>query len=320
MEQGENQSIARMVFHEGPAPTDFKLGYEPYVFNTYAHRAVQSKDNWIEFHSLDSTTPCILSSAFFLIDNGKAKSPAKAPFGGFEIANTLQPELIFNFIEQVEKRLKQLGIQEIEILCPPELYSHHQPLLTTLLLNSGFEISEAEAGACIQVDSESLVHKMNKDKRTRLQHGIKSALSFQPVELKNLDAVYNFIEQSRTKQGRKLSMSYSDLAQTVEQLPQNFFLVAVYDTIKMIGACICVRVKSNIVYTFYSAHDSEYDTLSPQVFLLANLYDWCSRNQITLLDLGTSMVAGRPNFPLLDFKLRMGATLTPKFKFRKNLA
>jgi Acetyltransferase (GNAT) domain len=114
-------------------------------------------------------------------------------------------------------------------------------------------------------------------------------------------------------------MSFSELSKTVKALPKSFFMVGVFHDKKMIGACICVQVKAAVVYTFYSAHDSAYDKWSPRVFLLAQLYAWCQKHKIELLDLGTSALKGRPNFPLLDFKLRVGATLTPKYKFRKTL-
>jgi hypothetical protein len=319
MEQGENQSVAHMVFHDGQVPTNFTFAYERFLFNTEKHRILQSKTGWAEFHFLDQPNSRILISSYFFIENGIAKSPARAPFGGFEFGESTTPELLSDFISQVEKSLRMNNVQEIEILCPPELYSTNQPLLTTLLLNSGFDIPVAELSACIIVDERPLSDKMNKDKKARLRQCVKSGLTFKKINLEKLKEVYTFIEQCRTKQERKLSMPFKDLSETVEALPKSFFQVGVFDKKKMIGACICVRVKSNIVYTFYSAHDPDYDTISPRVFLLSNLYDWCAAHKVTLLDLGTSALEGKPNFPLLDFKMRVGATLTPKFKFKKRL-
>jgi hypothetical protein len=55
------------------------------------------------------------------------------------------------------------------------------------------------------------------------------------------------------------------------------------------------------------------------VFLLNGLYAWCQNENVKLLDLGTSYVNGKANATLLDFKLRMGGELTPKFYFHKTL-
>jgi lipid II:glycine glycyltransferase (peptidoglycan interpeptide bridge formation enzyme) len=121
----------------------------------------------------------------------------------------------------------------------------------------------------------------------------------------------------RQKLNRSLSMTLEQLKKTVDFFPDSFFLVGVFQNKKLIAACICVQVNSTIVYTFYSAHSDEFDQLSPRIFLLNHLYDWCFLHHVTLLDLGTSTLNGKPNFSLLDFKLRMGGTLTPKYRFNK---
>jgi Acetyltransferase (GNAT) domain len=319
MEQGENESVTGMSFHVGPAPAQFKLAYQPYLFNTHLHRALQSKTGWKEFHWLDRDSKTVLISIYFNTEDGLAKNPFRAPFGGFEIADGLQTETLSTFLLEFEMALSQDKIEVIEIFCPPELYSKNQPLITSALVNKGYEIVLTEPGACIVIDGTSLANKMAKDKLTRLKKCEKAGILFKEIGLEKINEVYTFIEACRSKQERKLSMTLEDLTKTVEALPESFFIVGVYDKQKLIAASICIRVSPSIIYTFYSAHDAEYNDISPQVFLLGKLYDWCATHGVTLLDLGTSALDGQPNAPLLDFKLRMGATATPKFKFRKTL-
>jgi hypothetical protein len=319
MEQGENQSVS-MTFHAGSIPNDYRLDYNPYLFNAKEHRALQAREGWQEFHLLNNTSKKVIASVSFHVQDGVAKSPLRAPFGGFDCSQQLSAELTFNFIADFERTLIKKGVREINILCPPELYSQNQALLTVSLLNQCYQIVQAEPGACIEVDKTSLAEKMSKDKRARLRQCEKAGLTFKKLDLKKLETVYSFIANCREKQGRQLSMSFPDLLKTVQALPKSFFIVGVFDQKKMIGACICVCVSSTIVYTFYSAHDDAYDKISPRVFLLDNLYRLCQKNKVGLLDLGTSALNGKPNFPLLDFKLRVGATLTQKFRFKKTLA
>jgi hypothetical protein len=318
MEQGENQSV-NMTFHAGPIPLGYRLDYEPYLFNTKEHRALQAVEGWQEFHLLNKVSKKVIASISFHVNDSVAKSPLRAPFGGFDYSQTVSIESIFTFIADVERALIKKGVQEIDILCPPELCSSNQPFLTISLLNQGYQIIEAEPGACIEVDKTPLVEKMSKDKRARLRQCEKAGFTLKKLHLKKLETVYSFIANCRKKQGRQLSMSFPDLLKTVQVLPKSFFIVGVFDKSKMIGACICVRVSSSIVYTFYSAHDDAYDKISPRIFLLDNLYRLCQKNKVELLDLGTSALNGKPNFPLLDFKLRVGATLTSKFRFKKML-
>jgi hypothetical protein len=47
------------------------------------------------------------------------------------------------------------------------------------------------------------------------------------------------------------------------------------------------------------------------------MYRWCANNKVAWIDLGTSALAGQPNFPVLQFKLHLGAELSHRFTFEK---
>lgn len=304
-------------FYSGISPKGFKSDFEPFLFNTATHRNLQSKTDWLEFHLINRDKKKILSSVFFLVSKGKASSPFKAPFGGFEISNQVQPEIFYDFAQRIEHELKKIKVKQIEIVCPPELYTLTQPLVTTTLLSLGYQVVQAESGCAIVVDKKSLIKKMFKDKRNRFESGKKAGFTYHKIPISEVSNIYKFIELYRKKLNRSLSMTELQLVKTVETLPDSFFMVGVYLQSELVSACICIRVSRSIVYTFYSAHNDSYNKLSPRVFLLKNLYDWCYKQGVTLLDLGTSTIDQHPNFSLLDFKLRMGGTLTPKYQFRK---
>lgn len=308
-----------MRFHAGSVPFGYRIAYEPYLFNTSQHQATQRNGGWESFHCLDEKTKKVLASIHFFVSGKKAVSPAAAPFGGFDVSDKLPTNVLFDFIGFIQSELNRKHISFIEIKNAPEAYSSWQPLINTFLINHGFQISVAEPGACISVNKTPLEEKMSRDKRSRLRQCRAMDFTFKKIPLSKLTEVYTFIAQCRAKQARTLSLSLADLSRTVEALPKSFFQVGIYHKTKLINACICVRVKSDIVYTFYSAHDPAYDHVSPRVFLLTSLYEWCAANHIKLIDLGTSALEGKPNFPLLDFKQRMGALITPKYTFTKNL-
>jgi hypothetical protein len=316
MEQGENKSIANMTFHAGSMPHDFRLDFDPYLFNSIGYRQHQDQDHWQEFHALDTTNKTVLGSLYLHVENKKAISPLRAPFGGLEASTGLSLKARLTFMQYVEQALSVMSVQTINIKCPPELFDE-QPSIT--YRECGFQITVNEPDACLMIDNTPLSEKMSKDKRARLRQCEAQRLQFRLIPLNQLSEVYRFIAKSRANQGRNLSMSFPDLLKTVNALPQHYFICGVFDQARMIGACICVWVRTDIVYTFYSAHDPEYDTISPRVFLLNHLYDWCANNQVRMLDLGTSALHGEINISLLDFKLRMGAVQTPKYTFSKQL-
>lgn len=309
-----------IAFHSGPPPNGFIADFDPYLFNSKTHRLTQAKTGWKEFHLLDAKRKLILSSIYFHVADWLATSPACAPFGGFEISKQVSTKDFWEFLLNISHALEIENINQIEIQLPPTLLMTNHSLVISTLVSQEYQVVEAETGSTIIVDDIPLKNKMLKDKKAKFKHGVEAGLVFKNIPLSKLNEVYSFIELFRKKMSRKLSMPLAELKRTVNKMPKSFFMVGVYLKEKLVAACICVHVSQSIVYTFYSAHDSDFDKISPRVFLLDALYDWCRQNNIVFLDLGTSTWEGKPNFNLLDFKMRMGSTLTTKFRFHKNLS
>ena len=55
-------------------------------------------------------------------------------------------------------------------------------------------------------------------------------------------------------------------------------------------------------------------------FLADNLYAFCQREQVELLDIGTATDNGVPNLGLMKFKERLGCRPSLKLTFAKTLA
>ena len=70
---------------------------------------------------------------------------------------------------------------------------------------------------------------------------------------------------------------------------------------------------------FYWGDLPEAHAMSPVAFLADNLYKYCQREGITLLDIGTATDKGMPNVGLMTFKERLGCTPSPKLTCTKSL-
>jgi hypothetical protein len=307
-----------ITFHSGFPPKGFKPDFESFLFNTRTHRQLQKKSGWKEYHLLNHSNK-ILASVFFNLQGAVASTPLKAPFGSYQVSEKIKPKDLFQFVKTVEKELLSEGVQQIDCIGPPELYSPTQSLITSTLVSLQYQIIEAAPGCCIAVNEFSLADKMGSDKKAKLKLAVKENLTYQEIPSRRLNTVYRFIESCRKERDQTLSMTLAQLKKIVHALPHVFHLAGVYSENRLAAASICIRINGKILYTFYSGHASRYNKLSPLVFLLSQLYDWCSMNNMKLLDMGTSSLDGKPNFPLLDFKLRVGGILTPKFRFQKAL-
>lgn len=307
-------------FIKGAIPVGFKLEYEPSLYNTLEHRALQSSSDWHSYHIIRKDKEKVISSISFCVKKEVAYSPLSAPYGFFEIADAASASILYDFILYCEADLLRHSVKRILIKGYPEgrnVKMHN--MLTVLLFNHQYKVSNAELGALLRIDETSFEDKIDQWERRKLKQALKAKLSFKSISIKKLNEVYQFIQTCREERGHQLSMSLDELFLTAKKLKDSFFCFGAYHNGKLIAASISIRESKSIQYNFYSAHSRESDGLSPMVFLVSQLYKDCKKNKIRLLDLGTSALGGKPNFSLIDFKLRLGAAPSMKLTFEKVL-
>ncbi|MEQ8423655.1 MAG: hypothetical protein RIA63_03030, partial [Cyclobacteriaceae bacterium] len=215
---------------------------------------------------------------------------------------------------------RRLGSKKIVIKNYPEQYHvRHHNTLTVLLFNHKYRINTAELGACIRINEESFLSRLDAWEKRKLKQAEKARLTFKVISPKEFKDTFNFILRCRRERDQSLSMSYAELNKTVEVMDEYFISFGVYDGSELLAASIAVKTNRQTIYNFYSGHNKASDYLSPVVALIGGMYQWCQNHKVKLLDLGTSAWGGKPNFSLIDFKLRLGAEPTMKLTFEKNI-
>jgi len=306
-------------FHEGALPAGYLPGFETSLYNQPAHLLLQSAAGWSSFYALNPKHHRIEAAMFFYVSGEEAFSPWRAPFGSVEFSETLPPESLFRFLEYIESRLSALGVTIVTIKNPSQRHAPAQlALLETFLFNLGYQVVDAEVGAVVSVSRDPMT--IDDWERRKLRQAREAHLEFREMSMDHLDDVYFFILACRKQKNYSLSMTLADLRKTVIQFQDRYVLFGVFHDDKIVAASIAVRVSSQVLYNFYSDHDRQYDHLSPVVFLLDGMYQYCVSREVTVLDLGTSAIDGKPNFGLLDFKMRLRGQPTAKLTFQKNIA
>ena len=307
-------------FIDGAYPKGFQKDYVTSLYNDASHRKLQNKQGWHSFHIVRKDRKKVIASIHFCIEDKVAYSPMSAPFGSFELSDSIPPSQLFKFISFCEKRLLKLGTKKILIKNFPEGYSPNwHSVLSILLFNHDYSVKDAELGAILDVDDVPFVNKVDQWERRKLKQGKKAGLKYRNILNKNLKEIFQFILSCRQERGQSLSMSFEQLNKTVTKLNDSFYCFGVYHDKELVAASIAIKVNKNVLYNFYAAHSQSSDSLSPMVFLIDEMYAWCRLHKIKKLDLGTSALGGKPNFSLIDFKLRLGASPVMKFTFEKEL-
>jgi len=310
--------LKEIVFCEG-TPDSYSSDFDPSIFNLHAHRMLQSDTGWVSFHAVDNTDRKILASVHFCLRSSDAWSPLRAPFGSVEFSDALATETLFEFLKFAESQLAQRGVRRMVIKNSPENYSGRLPVVTTMLINLGYHVLDSEVAAGIPVTRAPLENSLHRSERRRLERCKSEGLTFRQLPSRALDDIYGFIHSCRSEKNFNLSMTLDDMQRTIDQFPERYLLFGLYDGRQLAAASICIRVTKNILYDFYHDHSSSYDQYSPVVMLVNEIYHYCQREDVRLLDLGTSAENGRPNFGLLHFKLLIGGRASNKFTFEKHL-
>jgi hypothetical protein len=295
---------------------DFSPATGTFLFNQKEHLQLQSKTGWLVYGLRDVNSKKVLMKISFCLKDGAASSPYLAPFGGWELHGRIserQAELLINkTIEDLQLRgAKRMSIKS----CPLDYSPFASHLFLQVAKKLDFKVHH-EVSSIVAVDHKNFEQKIAPAKRQKLKNSIGrfSFLQEKPVQLKK---IYSFIETCRKERAQTLSMSYSQIKRTVELFPDDYLLFTVKEKDKLAAAAIVVRINEKILYAFYYAHAKSFDKVSPVVFLIQNLYLFAQKNKYTMIDLGTSMVDGRINQPLLHFKKSIGGVSVQKYSVEK---
>lgn len=295
--------------------TDASPSFGTFLFNKKQHLFLQSKNGWWCYKIKKDLQQ--IGFIYLNINGTNASSPLKATFGSFEMNEILDDNEFEKWIDFILSDLLNKGVREVTIKHYPSIYQKTQTAqIKNLLTKKEFKRSE-EIASIIAVDRSTFESKIVIAKKQKLRKGLER-FTFHQNHLSQLKRNYIFIFNARKEKGFNLSMTYSDLQKTVKEFPSDFLLFAVREAEVIIAASICIKVNQDVLYTFYYAHDSAYNKVSPTVMLLNGIYAYAQENKFKKLDLGTSQLGDKINKPLLHFKESVGGKPSVKYAFTKN--
>jgi hypothetical protein len=249
-------------------------------------------------------------------------SPKRGTYGGLEIHSDLELKVLESFLAVAISHLKKLGAGEITIKLAP--FSHDLALSSTmlnLLLRQGFQLDNHELNYDMQVDERPFLDRVSYGNNKRIRKCLRDGVEVAQVELNQFSNVYAVIKENRLRRGFSVSMTAEQLGDMVAIFPGKVFLFAAWENEqreRMIASAVCFAVSPSILYVFYWGDVAGVESYSPIALLASSIYGFCQQNGFRLLDVGTSTVAGEPNYGLINFKQHLGfsASLKPTFVWK----
>ncbi len=298
----------------------FQVTYLPGLYNTASFLEANNSLPQLHFYLIDKENQMALGHIAFSMEESEVTSPFRAPFAGYELATGLDSLTITYFLQECLRRLKERGFRYLRIKLAPACYQPGTAMLVENMKHLGFEEKDRQIYHAIEVNSEPLEKQIAGMEQRRLRKSVREGLDFRFVNRSEFVALFGFIKRHREAKGHQLSMDWPVLKHAINANREHYLAAGVYKENQLIAAAILVRVSDKVVYNFLPAHDAAYNSLSPMVFLIGSVYEWCHRAGVDWIDLGTSYLGKKENKSLISFKEHMAGQPFESITFRKTLS
>lgn len=301
-------------------PKGFTYVVEESIFHHPLHLRLQAPKGWYSFYIINEKSKTIHGCVNFHVEGSAATSHCRSPFGSYLFSESVPRSVLAEFLSFVEIKLKTPPITQVILKNSALLYDPDQVhMLESILEEKLYIVQQEETSALIPITNLTFESILHLSEKKRLRKCRDAGLIFRMEPLEKLRDVYDFLLECRSLKNYNLSMTYDELYRTTTTFPQHFILTTVAHGDTLVAANISIRVNSKVLYNFYHDHSKEYDALSPVVLLNQGLYQYAQKQKIKWIDLGTSQKDGGLNESLLTFKIRLGATPSPKRTYIKFL-
>lgn len=244
--------------------------------------------------------------------------PYSSPFSMIETLKECKNEEFEAFIEEIDRFASENKIEQVEIKLPPMFYD--APNITKCLgafLRDKYRVYELELNFQIEIeDEEHYISRLHRNGRKNLNHALGKQYKLEYCRTEEEKrAAYEIIRENRASKNYYLSMSWEDVKNTIQHIEHDFFILSLDG--ENIASAIVFKVTDDIWQVVYWGELLGREDARPMNYLPYALCKFYFGKGIKFLDIGSSMIAGKPNYGLCDYKESIGCTVSSKFILRK---
>ncbi len=308
-----------------PAAPRLPFAFEPFLFLTPAHQALQKHGcSVLAFFLEDEDLGHTVAQLYVVLDfqgPSLARSPGQASFGGAQLAPGLPVSAVHVLLDAVEEALRQHQQAQLEIRGYASCYDPAgAATFAEALGERDYLVALREENYHLATDRAYEAH-LHRSERRRLQRCRRAGLVVEQEPPFFVPAAHEFIAACRQERGQSLSLPLARVEELFRAFPRQHFLFSVRKpgTGKWAAMCIAIQVSKRVVYNLYHASPISENDLSPVVLLNEGLHAFAQASGAVAVDLGTSMLANGPNESLLRFKRNLGAVADQRLTWQKLL-
>jgi hypothetical protein len=291
-----------------------------HVFNSSEFNVLNESKCESVYYLLFKDTKVRLGIIFGLRNN-LLMSPFSAPFGGFlAISNDIKLYQIDSALAALTTWATEKKADGIRIVSPSFFY--HDNFLNKVyncLYRAGFESSN------IELNYQFPTHKFNENYQTdiwynarkNLKRSFQANFTFEKLDQNNGKVAYDVIAQNRKERGFPLRMTWDQLLESTAIIPADFFIVKKEEI--SVAAAVVFHVANQIVQVIYWGDLPQYAEFKTMNFLSFQVFQYYTKQGISIIDIGPSTEDSVPNNGLCEFKESIGCDISIKTEFFKKL-
>ena len=284
---------------------DYSWCFDQWLYDRESFQIINNELPQFQFYLVNLKERKVYGCIAFEVLEGKAISHTNAPFGGFSFSEGLAFEEQLYFTIEVNRLLKEKGIDQVLIHQSPMLKDVQKAFLERLAF-LGFEEIRNRAYQILPLIKayEASLHEMEKRK---LRKAEQKMLRFEWAPESKLKEVLGFVEEQSSLLGYDFSMSWIQLREYQQKFNGHYLGATVWDNEWLVAAAILVIESAEMIYQFAPAHLKSYNKYSPVVYMTQQIFEWAKGEGFQWLNLGTSYLGLDKNEGLYQFKQNLGA-------------
>ncbi len=292
--------------------------FERFLFNETRHLHSQG-EGATAFFLLNSTTQTSDARLSLFVRENSAVSPLRATLGGIEVAPDVPEAALEMLLEAVDGWAVAQKLTRIRLTQGPAAYAPGLAAsLDAALKKAGYAVLFTDQNQHLALTGEPEI-RLHESARRRLHKARRAGFVFSTWENPDWDFAHRFILAARQRKDLPLSLTAVELRKLGENFRDDVAVFTVRDGATVAALGVTIRLNARVLYHFLPADSAAYLPFSPTIFLNVGLADWARQRGFGLLDLGISTKLGVPNEGLLRFKRNLGAEVSEKRVYEKQL-
>jgi hypothetical protein len=248
----------------------------------------------------------ILAFWLFQEEQNYWSSPVSAPFTCVQLYEGID----FN-------ELLNISFSYLKNKCDKPIRFVINPLFAVLQKIQFSKILNVELNHFIEVDTDSFNEKLPQKKRKQKLRALKRKdYEVTKICIEQWKEVYQQNLNWRIQKGHQNYIPLDLMCKFRSTFPENYIGFQLAHDNTLIGCAFLVRVSNDYLYLYSLITDPKSDRQEPSLLMYETIYDYALSNEITILDLGTSMNQnGDIHKNIAHYKQGIGASAIRKYTF-----